>query len=235
MSGFSFGRFHKASAWQTYSSFALHGRDVNTARNTRSILGVAAVISTVSACVAEPSRQETRTAAASARDAAVLDAEPADEPAKPRGPLVAHDSWEIVSAEEDPFSDRLPDAVCPDDSHMPELLGPEPVFSVDTGACTYITARQPALRDVAQGETLVARVWHFALDAGETAEAHLALRIGDTSVLDQTVPIPSEGGLIATSEVAMNAFEAGTPVFFHLHNHGDNSWSLVELSAGPKP
>jgi hypothetical protein len=118
---------------------------------------------------------------------------------------------------------------------MPELLGAEPVFSVDTGACTYITARQPALRDVAQGETLVARVWHFALNAGEAAEAHVALRIGDTTVLDQTVPIPSAGGLIAVSETAPRAFEAGTPVFFHLHNHGDNSWSLVELSAGPKP
>ncbi|HTU61600.1 MAG TPA: hypothetical protein VMF89_24260, partial [Polyangiales bacterium] len=142
---------------------------------------------------------------------------------------------EIVSAEEDPFTDRVPDAMCPDDSHMPELLGAEPVFSIDTGGCTYITARQPALRDVAKGETLVARVWHFALNAGESAEAHVALRIGDTTVLDQTVPIPSEGGLIAATEVAMNAFEAGTPVFFHLHNHGDNSWSLVELSAGPKP
>ena len=152
-----------------------------------------------------------------------------------RGPLVSHDSWEIVAAEDDPFSDRPEGAVCPDDSHMPELLGAEPVFSVDTGGCTYITARQSALRKVAKGETLVARVWHFALSAGEAAEAHVALRIGDSTVLDQTVPIPSEGGLIATSKLAMNAFEAGTPIFFHLHNHGDNSWSLVELSAGPKP
>jgi hypothetical protein len=189
------------------------------------------MIATLGACEAEASRQKTSAVVASARDAALLDAEPTE----PRGPLVVHDSWEIVSAEEDPFSDRLSDAVCPDDSHMPELLGAEPVFSVDTGGCTYITARQPALRGVAKGETLVARVWHFALDAGESAEAHVALRIGDTTVLDQTVPIPSEGGLIAASEVAMNAFEAGTPVFFHLHNHGDNSWSLVELSAGPKP
>jgi hypothetical protein len=200
---------------------------MSTARNTRSILGVAALVSTLCAC-AESSRPEASAVIANARDA-----EPAA--AAPRGPLIAHDSWEIVSEHEDPFSDRPTDALCPDEAHMPELLGAEPVFSVDTGDCTYITARQPALRAVARGETLVARVWHFALDADEAAEAHVALRIGDSTVLDQTVPIPSEGGLIATSEVAMNAFEAGTPVFFHLHNHGDNSWSLVELSAGPKP
>lgn len=118
---------------------------------------------------------------------------------------------------------------------MLELLASEPVFSVDTGGCKYITARQPALRDVTQGETLIARVWHFALNADESAEAHVALRIGESTVLDQAVPIPSQGGLIAIEEVATRAFPAGTPVFFHLHNHGDNSWSLVELSAGPKP
>lgn len=172
-----------------------------------------------------------------ADDAAVSDASAADAsaPVRPRAPLVASDSWEIVSAEEDPFPDRLSNASCPEDAYMPELLGAEPVFSVDTGDCTYITARQPALRDVAKGETFVARVWHFALDAGESAEAHVALRIGDTTVLDARVPIPSAGGLIAVEEPAISAFSAGTPIYFHLHNHGDNSWSLVELSAGPQP
>lgn len=171
---------------------------------------------------------------AAAPDASAPDAaEPA--PTKPRGPLIEPEAWEIVSAADDPFPDRLPDASCPDGTHMPELLGAEPVFSVDTGDCNYITARQPALRDVVKGETLVARVWHFALYADEEAEAHVALRIGDTTLLDQTVPIPSEGGLIAIEEAAISSFPAGTPIYFHLHNHGDNSWSLVELSAGPKP
>jgi len=155
-------------------------------------------------------------------------------PARTRGPLIEPDSWELLSADEDPFPDRLPDANCPDGTHMPELLSGEPVFSVDTGLCSYLTARQPALRDVAKGETLVARVWHFALDANESVEAHVALRIADTTLLDQTVPIPSAGGLIAVEVTANSAFAAGTPIFFHLHNHGNNSWSLVELSAGPK-
>ena len=190
------------------------------------------MIAALGACAEEA--RENRSTLQARSDAGAPDAAEASAP-KPRGSLVAHDSWEIALAEDDPWSDRPEGVVCPDDAHMPELLGAEPVFSVDTGGCTYITARQPALRDVAKGETIVARVWHFALNAGESAEAHVALRIGDSSVLDQTVPIPSEGGLIARSDVALQAFAAGTPIFFHLHNHGDNSWSLVELSAGPWP
>lgn len=182
------------------------------------------------ACAETPRELPSALAAdASASDAA------ARVPVRPRGALVSSDRWEIVSADDDPFADRLPDARCPAGAVMPELLGAEPVFSVDTGDCTYLTARQPALRDVARGETFVARVWHFALTAGEAGEAHVALRIGDSTVLDEMVPIPSAGGLIAVEEPATSTFEAGTPIYFHLHNHGDNSWSLVELSAGPQP
>jgi hypothetical protein len=206
---------------------------VSTARNTRSILGVVAVsLGSLLAC--EDASRDMASSLIANTDAAARDAAEVAA-AQPRGPLIEPDAWEIVSAADDPFPDRLPDASCPDGTHMPELLGAEPVFSVDTGDCTYITARQPALRDVVKGETLVARVWHFALYADEPAEAHVALRIGDTTVLDQTVPIPSEGGLIAVEDTAVSSFAAGTPIYFHLHNHGDNSWSLVELSAGPKP
>ena len=159
----------------------------------------------------------------------------ADRPARARGPLVEPELWEVVAEADDPFTDRLPDASCPEDAYMFELLANEPVFSVDTGRCNYITARQPALRAVDEGETLVARIWHFALNAGESARAHVALRINESDVLDESVPIPSEGGLIAVEVEAKEAYPEGTPVFFHLHNHGDNSWSLVELSAGPKP
>jgi hypothetical protein len=150
-----------------------------------------------------------------------------------RGPLVDWNAWELVSASEDPFDDRPADPSCPTGAYMPEVLSGEDVFSVNTGACSYITARQPALRDVEQGESLVARVWHFALNASESATGHVSLRLGESTLLDETVPIPSPGGLLAIQQVADSAFPEGTPVYFHLHNHGDNSWSLVELSAGP--
>jgi hypothetical protein len=175
-------------------------------------------------------------AALSTRDAAAAVADARSTP-RARGPLIEASSWEVLAAADDPFSDRMPGASCPEEAHMPELLANEEVFSVDTAGCSYITARQSALRAVDPGELLRARVWHFALYSNdeESVSAHVALRVGDSTLLDQEVPIPSEGGLIAIEVEAPAAFPVGTPVFFHLHNHGDNSWSLVELSAGPKP
>jgi hypothetical protein len=76
-------------------------------------------------------------------------------------------------------------------------------------------------------------VWHFALHAGESAMAHVAVRIGEQTLLDTTVPIPAAGGLLNIEEVAPESIPEGAPVYFHLHNHGDNSWSFVELSTGP--
>jgi hypothetical protein len=116
---------------------------------------------------------------------------------------------------------------------MPEWLSEQPVFSVDTSGCTYLTARQPALRHVVAGEKLVVRVWHFTLNAGESAMAHVAVRIGEETLLDTTVPIPAAGGLLNVEQVAPESIPEGAAVYFHLHNHGDNSWSFVELSTGP--
>jgi hypothetical protein len=48
------------------------------------------------------------------------------------------------------------------------------------------------------------------------------------------VPIPSGSGLLSPEWLASRELPAGTPVHFHLHNHGANSWSLIELSVGPE-
>jgi hypothetical protein len=179
-------------------------------------------------------RAATTGSPARAHDASVAD-DKVSAPVRARGTIIEAERWEVVSEADDPFSDRMPEVSCAEDAYMTELLANEQVFSVDTGRCHYITARQSALRAVDKGEWLKARVWHFALSAGESATAHVALHLGDSSVLDETVPIPAAGGLLAVEVEAPQAFAAGTPVFFHLHNHGDNSWALVELSAGPKP
>jgi hypothetical protein len=155
------------------------------------------------------------------------------EPATERTSLVDSSAWQVMSSADDPFDDRPEDAWCSDGAYMPEFLAEEPVFSVDTGGCTYLTAKQRSLRHVVAGETLVVRVWHFALHAGESAMAHVAVRIGEKTLLDTTVPIPAAGGLINIEEAASESIPEGAPVYFHLHNHGDNSWSFVELSTGP--
>jgi hypothetical protein len=116
---------------------------------------------------------------------------------------------------------------------MPELLSGERALGVDTGTCPYLTASQATKRTIAIGETIKVRLWHFELNAPEAAEAHAALLVDGIEVLNEVLPIPQAGGLIVRQIRVARAVPMGAPALFHLHNHGANSWALVEVSAGP--
>lgn len=160
-------------------------------------------------------------------------ADAADPSATTRASLVRPESWLPVGAAEDPFEDRPEVVECPAYAWMAESLSGERVFSVDTGGCHYLSVTQSTLREVAAGETIKIRLWHFELSASEPAEAHAAVLVNGLRVLEERVTIPRAGGLISRQLRVERAVPVGAPVHFHLHNHGANSWSLVELSAGP--
>jgi hypothetical protein len=149
-----------------------------------------------------------------------------------RSSLIIHELWWMVMPTEDPFDDRPDTARCERSGLMAELLADESVFSVDTGLCNYVTVSQSTLRDVAAGDTIKVRLWHFALSAPEPAQAHAAVLVDGLRVLDERVAIPGPGGLLSRELRAERAIPSGAPVYFHLHNHGSNSWSLVEISTG---
>ena len=156
----------------------------------------------------------------------------APEPASQnRGPLTDPVRWQEVDPGEDPFADRPTRVACT--AAMPEVLSGELVYSVDTATCNYLTARQSSLRAVAAGQRVKVRLWHFALSAPEPAEAHAAVWLNGEPLLDEHIPIPQPGGLIVREVVAEATVPEGAPVLFHLHNHGENSYSLVEVRAGP--
>jgi hypothetical protein len=137
-----------------------------------------------------------------------------------------------VDAAADPFDDRPPNVDCSTAGVAAETLSGERVLGVETGLCNYLTATQPTQRAVAARELIKVRLWHFELSAPEPAEAHVCVLIDGLRILDERVPIPQAGGLIVRRSVAERAIPAGAPVYFHLHNHGANSWALVEVSAG---
>jgi hypothetical protein len=149
-----------------------------------------------------------------------------------RSALLWPERWVRIAPAEDPFDDRPPVVSCSATAVMAETLAEENVYSVDTGACNYLTAMQPTVRAIAAGELLKVRLWHFELTADEPAEAHAALVIDGITLLDERVPIPSAGGLIVRELRAERDVAAGARAYFHLHNHGENSWSLVEVSGG---
>ena len=144
--------------------------------------------------------------------------------------LVDLHAFVALGPSDDPFTDRLQDAQCDVAEYGWELFGGEDSFSVDTGACTYLTASQLSLVALKAGDTVRVRVWHTELKAPVAAEAHMALRLGDEVLLDRRIPIPGPSGLDAPTWTAPKDVPAGTPIAFHIHNHGMNSWSLLEVT-----
>ena len=148
--------------------------------------------------------------------------------------LISHSQWAIVSEADDPLADHRPDEVdCPEDAVKVESLGGEISYGVHTVQCNYLAASQPSRADVPAGATVTARVWHFALDPpdGEPGEAHVALLLGDELIWEEYVEIPSAGGLLQAQWQAPDDIPEGTEIIYHLHNHGDNEWNLIEILA----
>lgn len=151
-----------------------------------------------------------------------------------RTALITPEAFELVDEASDPFDDR-PTAPyeCKKSGYLAEYLGAEPVFSVRTDDCEYGTFMQPTLVKVYKGEFLNARLWHFTLIASEPAEAHLDVTLAAPGFgMEERLPIPSDGGLVYKTWQAPRDYPAGTPVYFHIHNHGMNEYSLIELSTG---
>ena len=156
------------------------------------------------------------------------EADPAPPPAGTFA-LTDPDAWQALAPEDDPI-ERAADVRCVPAGYGAEAFGDERVFSVDTEDCGHLTATQPTLAEIAVGDRVELRVWHFRLSAPEPAVGHVLVRFGDLTAFEETVPIPAESGLETWTWVADRAFAAGTTALFHLRNHGLNSWSLVSLT-----
>ena len=146
-------------------------------------------------------------------------------------PLVTAAAWAPAPAERDPFADERPATVeCPVGAWGAEWGGLE----VQTGACNYLFVDQPSRLAIAEGDALDLVVFHQDLDAPEPAEGHVAILVGDEVVWEAHVEIPADASVLEARVVAERAWPAGTPVGVHLHNHGYNSWTVLELSVAPR-
>jgi len=131
--------------------------------------------------------------------------------------------WSAAPVEADPLPDHRPvDDGCPDGSWGPEGA----TLEVETGLCHYAWLEQPLPRAVPLGAVLTADLWHTGLDAAEPAEAHVALLLGDRVVWEAWAAIPSDPTLWEIAVVVDEPLLAGELVGLHLHNHGDNAWTL---------
>jgi hypothetical protein len=146
--------------------------------------------------------------------------------------LVAGDAWQFVPPAEDTLWPAPDDAeLCDDDAIQVQPIGDDLALEIDTRfGCGWATVMQPIAEDVAVGDELQVRIFYFSQTAFPEANAELAIAIGDDVVMRELVPIPASSGLLAPRIVAERDYPRGTPARFHIGNHGDNSWNLVELS-----
>lgn len=162
------------------------------------------------------------------KDDAASDPEP--EPIAPSWvTLVRYDAWTGVARDVDPF--------VTDEAVVPTCSGPgfypEPELSwleIDTGECSWVTIEAAAATPVERQNRLRLVVSHYDLTAPEPAQAELELRFDNCEAWSKTVDIPGAAAVYTEEFELPCASAEGDTVFFHLHNHGQNTWQLQELS-----
>lgn len=147
--------------------------------------------------------------------------------------LVDPTAWAQVPAPQDPLADHRPAEVqCPIGGWLYEPQG----FEVNTLMCNYAMFSAPSQAAVLAGSRVVATLYHFDLVAAEPATAHVALLLGELLLWETEVEIPGKANAFNIDVVVDATIPAGTPVYFHLHNHGQNTWTLgaieVEVFGG---
>ncbi|MGB8328753.1 MAG: hypothetical protein WCE62_01400 [Polyangiales bacterium] len=123
---------------------------------------------------------------------------------------------------------------------VPECLDAYTVLSIYTRMpdtriplCNWITLEQPSLRAIAAGDQVEVRARHSALTAPVTSpptQAHMGFVIGDESVLDYSVLIPSDYVFPSRTWTAPKDYPAGTRLLWHVDNHGSNEYMLIEVN-----
>ncbi len=155
--------------------------------------------------------------------------------------LISHDNWRLATAEEDPWAAFRPaDIACPSGSRNPEDFAGTYSYGIATAECPYTTMVQETLADACKGESFYVWHWNFALTAPENTTAHIGVQIGEVTRWEAIRAIPSEAALAAEAIILEEDVPKGSPIFFHVRNHGANTYQLLDLlivasGDSPKP
>lgn len=145
--------------------------------------------------------------------------------------LFDNHKWTVLAGVDDPFTSLRPqaDRCTQPEGYRTEVTPEENWLEIDFKFCNYLTVTQPSLRAIDAGATLTITAHHFPLTSPDGGAGEMRLMLGDDAVWQKTVPIPADREVITEDFKVEKALPAGTPIVFHLHNHGDNSWQLFSL------
>ncbi|TPV95868.1 MAG: hypothetical protein B7733_07590 [Myxococcales bacterium FL481] len=142
--------------------------------------------------------------------------------------LIDQTAWEAVEAAEDPLADhRPPDAYCHEDGTLIHESG---TFDVIMDRCSYFMSRQPTLADIRRGDCIEIPFLHGDLISPEGGLSHVALLFGSDPFWERNLPIPSAANSRYEYWLATADIPAGTPIWFHVHNHGPNQYVLGDVA-----
>jgi hypothetical protein len=143
--------------------------------------------------------------------------------------LIDHAAWEFAPAEEDPLADHRPEMV---ECGVAGWYVLDQELEVDTNFCNYAAIRQPILEPIPACATIGIAFYHFDLTAPEPAQAHAAILLDGQIIWEQMIEIPGDAAVYEEKIPAPFAAPAGSEIMLHLHNHGQNTWALLELELG---
>jgi hypothetical protein len=143
--------------------------------------------------------------------------------------LIEAEAWDRQPKNRDAFPGHHPDDVnCEQDTGW---LVEEEDLEVRTEFCNYLSVSQNSLLDLAVGTELEFAMSHSELNFNAPATAHFAISIGGSPVWETTIDIPSANAIIKPTIVLPFAVSRGDSIEIHLHNHGDNTWTIHSLEA----
>jgi hypothetical protein len=142
--------------------------------------------------------------------------------------LIDQAAWTYADVQRDPLASHQPsDIRCGLAGYHVE----RGELEMDTGSCNYIFIEQPALQAIEPGTEVRLSLRHFDLNAPEPALAHVAVLFGDSLQWETTIDVPNTANAYEVSWRSSEALATAEAIRIHLHNHGQNTWTLGWLTA----
>jgi hypothetical protein len=143
--------------------------------------------------------------------------------------LAEPEAWDVQSRNRDVFLDHRPDEVdCARDSGW---LVEDGTLEVRTEFCNYLSLTQQSLVALEVGTELELVLSHSELNFNAPSSAHVAVSVADATIWETSIAIPSDNKLLKETLALPVGIERGDPIEVHLHNHGDNAWTIHSLDA----
>jgi hypothetical protein len=148
---------------------------------------------------------------------------------KVRISLVAAQAWSTTSRNRDVFPAHRPAQIdCPRGTGW---LVEDDALEIRTEFCNYLSLTQQSLLNLEAGTTLELALSYSDLDFNAPSSAHLSVAVAGSAVWESEIAIPSEGQILKETVVLPFAVVSGDVIDVHLHNHGQNAWTLHSIDA----